>query len=260
MDVETFTEQCQKVYFPVDGYSMADFVSMHAALLIVVRNMTDYDFQQLKMKSQDIVATIILCQNNITSALEQLNLFLHPCTENIKALIMGVSHSFQRCCLEADHDIQAATALEDSRMSTAWRLTSIAARLCLDAGLHRLKEDAQDLQLNEKKRCFWHVYCFEKVLALNFGRTSTIQDFDIATSYPNSFPWLPNSRWHGLWNAFCDASRLLSRIYEKLYSVHGQQQDPKTKSELVESIAEEHMRLIEFCKVIFYLRLTQEHY
>lgn len=73
---------------------------------------------------------------------------------------------------------QAQVTLEESKLSMAWNLTSMSARLCLDAGLHRLKDSSDDPQLIYKKSCFWHVYSLDKNLALNFGRTCNLQDYD----------------------------------------------------------------------------------
>ncbi len=144
---------------------------------------------------------------------------------------------------------QAQVTLEESKLSMAWNLTSMSPRLCLDAGLHRLRDNSDDPQLNYKKSCFWHVYSLDKNLALNFGRTSNLQDFDITTSYPNSYPWLPNTPWHTLSYCFIDSSRARSRVYENSYSAHGQRQGQGSKEESARSIAAEIGRLIAICKV-----------
>ena len=125
----------------------------------------------------------------------------------------------------------------------------MAARLCMDAGFHRLKDDDPDPQLNLKKVCFWSVYALEKVQSLSFGRTSNMQDFDITTSYPNMYPWLKHGAWHELSSCFWDVAKVQSQIYEKLYSAHGRLQDPALKMESVRSIAAEIHRILEFCKV-----------
>lgn len=136
-------------------------------------------------------------------------------------------------------------------LSRSWSLTSMAARLCLDAGLHRLNDDSRDPQLNTKKICFWGVYALEKLQALCFGRTSNMQDFDITTSYPNMYPWLKHGPWHALSHCFFDVAKVQSQIYEKLYSAHGRHQNPSLKVESASSIAAEIHRLLSFCKVSF---------
>ena len=126
----------------------------------------------------------------------------------------------------------------------------MAARLCVDAGLHRLDDDSKDPHLNYKKQCFWHIYGLEKGLALNFGRTSSLQDYDIITSYPNSYSWTHNVSWHRLVRCFLDFSRIQSTIYEKLYSARGREQDMTSKILAAKPIVSEIQRLIYFCKVI----------
>ena len=91
MDVDVLVEKCQKVYFPVDGYSSADFITVHAALLTIVRTSSEPEFRQLELTPKEVQETISLCQRNVGIALEQTSLFLHPCLDNIVALAHGVS-------------------------------------------------------------------------------------------------------------------------------------------------------------------------
>lgn len=141
--------------------------------------------------------------------------------------------------------------LEESRLSMAWNLISMSARLCLEAGLHRLKDTPDDAQLNFKKMCFWHVYSLDKTLALNFGRTSNLPDMDITTNYPNGCSWLPNTPWQTMSYCFFDSSRVWSQIHEKLFSARAQDQDHNVREQSVRSIAAEVRRLILICKVRF---------
>lgn len=140
--------------------------------------------------------------------------------------------------------------LDESKLSMAWSTTSLAARLCLDMGLHRLKDDSHDPLLGYKKQCFWHIYTLDKGLALNFGRTSNLQDFDITTGYPDSYPWLPNSPWHTFKCCALDFAKVQSKIYEKLFSALGRSQDMGSKTESAQPIIVEIERLIDLCKVV----------
>ena len=139
--------------------------------------------------------------------------------------------------------------LEESNLSRAWTLTSMAARLCVDAGLHRLEDHSKESRLNYKKQCFWHVYSLEKGLALNFGRTSNLQDYDIVTSYPNSCPWTHNIAWHRLMRCFLDFAKVQSTIYEKLYSAREREQVMASKITAAKPIVNEIQRLIHICQV-----------
>ena len=132
----------------------------------------------------------------------------------------------------------------------------MAARLCVDAGLHRLDDNSREPHLNYKKQCFWHIYGLEKGLALNFGRTSNLQDYDIVTSYPNSCPWTNNVSWHKLMRCFLDFSRVQSTIYEKLYSARGREEGMASKMSATKPIVSEIQRLIHICKVVIPRRKT----
>ncbi|KAG6993754.1 hypothetical protein G7Y79_00051g086740 [Physcia stellaris] len=214
LDVDDFIRRCQKVYFPVDGYSSADFIIVHATLKCFFQNTLDTDLQKLGLSRSAAQATLNLCQKNIETAVERLSIILQPCLDNIQALMLG-----------------AHVTLEESKLSMSWSLISMAARLCLDAGLHRLNDDSPDPQLNLKKRCFWAVYALEKIQALSFGRASNMQDFDITTSYPNMYPWLRHGPWHELSYCFWDVAKVQSQIYEKLYSAYGRHQNSALKLE-----------------------------
>ena len=146
--------------------------------------------------------------------------------------------------------LQAQIMLEESKLSMAWSTLSMAARLCLDAGYHRLTDDSNDPNLNYKKHCFWNIYILDKGMALNFGRTSNLQDFDITTGYPTSHPLPPDSPWHTLRLCSLDFSRVQSKIYEKLFSAHGRGQDMGSKAESARPIIAEIQRIIDLCKVI----------
>ena len=136
----------------------------------------------------------------------------------------------------------------------AWTLTSMAARLCVDAGLHRLEDRSKEPRLNYKKQCFWHIYSLEKGLALNFGRTSNLQDYDIVTSYPDSSPCTHSNAWHRLIRCFLDFARVQSTIYEKLYSAREREQDMASKIIAAKPIVNEIQRLIHICEVVILVR------
>jgi len=135
----------------------------------------------------------------------------------------------------------------------AWRLISIASRLCLDLGFNRLKENPDDPDLNEKKNCFWFCYTLDRALSLNFGRSPNIPDFDITTPYPpipdvaagSSF----GAKFFGLAFIWFDMSKIQSQIYEKLYSAKGELEDPQTRSQIARQLAAELISLRHRCHV-----------
>lgn len=91
IDHDMLVEKCQKVYFPIDGYSIADFVIVHAALSSIIRVSSEPELRQLGMSRPEAQETVSLCQRNVRVALEQSSIFLQPCMDNIVALLHGVS-------------------------------------------------------------------------------------------------------------------------------------------------------------------------
>lgn len=95
IDLDNLVEKSWKVYFPIGGYSSADFITVHAALLSIIRGASESDLRQLHMSTSDARERISLCQRNIGIALEQSSLFLQPCMDNIVALMLGVSQKMR---------------------------------------------------------------------------------------------------------------------------------------------------------------------
>lgn len=70
----------------------------------------------------------------------------------------------------------------ESDHNQAWYLISFAARLCMDSGLNRLKDNSDDIdELNRKKMVFWFTYAFDKAMSLNFGRSPNFSDVSPAS-------------------------------------------------------------------------------
>ena len=132
----------------------------------------------------------------------------------------------------------------------AWTLLSMAARLCLDSGLHRLKDDAEDPLLEMKKGHFWYTYILDKSMALNLGLMSNISDFDVCTTIcrlPDDDPW-GNAILN--WLQF---AQLQSRIYVKLFSSQAQNQAVESKSQEALRLADKlrgHIERSEVCRSI----------
>ena len=89
-DLDLFVEKCQRVYFPIDGYSSADFITVHAALSAIIKSSSQSGYSQLGISRSEAQDTISLCRRNVMAALEQSSIFLQPCMDNIAALVYGV--------------------------------------------------------------------------------------------------------------------------------------------------------------------------
>lgn len=71
--------------------------------------------------------------------------------------------------------------MKEGHSTIAWRLVSAAARACLDLGFHRLSENVGSQDHMQKASVFWHIYCWEKGLAMTSGRTPIIHHYDVTT-------------------------------------------------------------------------------
>jgi hypothetical protein len=115
---------------------------------------------------------------------------------------------------------QATHAIEMSRPSLCWALTSTAARLCQTLGYHRsvaLPDDSQ-LNIQLKKRMFWYTYILDKSLSLRLGHSSILQDFDITLGLPELPPDARLGMWELIYQHWILIGRFQGRIYEELYS------------------------------------------
>jgi hypothetical protein len=94
LDADSFAEFCRRVYFPTEDYSAAAFVIVNGALFYLldeklaagVLTTTDAKTEAKKYKT--------MCEQNLFSAFSDINPFWPATKENLKALLMGVRHSY----------------------------------------------------------------------------------------------------------------------------------------------------------------------
>ncbi|KKA22872.1 C6 transcription factor [Rasamsonia emersonii CBS 393.64] len=199
LDFDQFNELCKKIYFAVEDYSLAAFTLVNGGLY--------YLFLEVGMlwgrnvpESQESAA---ICRANFEYALGRFDIFTAPTFENIQALLLGASY-----------------AIDISRPSLCWALTSTAARLCQTLGYHRsvASPDDRKLDIQLKKRMFWYTYILDKSLSLRLGHSSTLQDFDITLDLPELSPDTRLSMWEVMYQHWIRIGRFQGRIYEELYS------------------------------------------
>ncbi|KAG9256620.1 fungal-specific transcription factor domain-containing protein [Emericellopsis atlantica] len=79
--------------------------------------------------------------------------------------------------------------------TSVWHLIGVAARTCLELGLHRasayvLREEQSDgaaaEEMEVKRRCFWSLVALDRVTSLALGRPFAIQLDDIEVDLPHS--------------------------------------------------------------------------
>ncbi|CAG8147797.1 unnamed protein product [Penicillium nalgiovense] len=93
----------------------------------------------------------------------------------------------------------------------AYRLIGLAARMCLEMGLHRrdalVKSFPDEVQWDEITRLFWSVYSLDRRWSLGTGLPFVIQDEDIDPNLPEPDASLPYLRCMVLYN------RISSKIW-----------------------------------------------
>ncbi|KAF6803625.1 fungal specific transcription factor domain-containing protein [Colletotrichum sojae] len=191
-----FPDLCLNVYFS-ENHSEYDFITVNAGLYSLF---TDYAAQIPQEERK-------MCKINLETCLSNLPLHLPASSDVIVALLFGAFH-----------------AVELSKPSLAWTLSSKASELSQTLGYHRaesLKQEIADKPtvhgMHWHQFLFWNVYYIDKSLSLRLGRPSTIPDWHVTMPEPSlkeplEDPMLP---WFVIW---IRTSKIQGQIYELLYS------------------------------------------
>ncbi|KAG4438649.1 hypothetical protein IFR05_005866 [Cadophora sp. M221] len=229
-DGQFFRDTCQRYYFPVNGYSAADFIITNGGLMGIIGLANAAQLEAEGIDPATAAQVVEMCSNNVSVTISKLSIYLEPKISNIECLLFGVQ-----------------TAMAESDHNKAWYLISFAARLCMDCGYNRLKDSTDGIdEINRIKVCFWFTYSFDKALSLNFGRSPNFSDYDISVGYPI----LPMDNGRDVVFLWFDIAKLQGSIYEKLYSAKGQQDGPEVKVMNARHIASELGHLRDRLKII----------
>lgn len=94
MDGGWFRNVCQRVYFPVNGYSMADFIITNGGLCGILGMASTSQLRQFGIDPKVGDKTIAICAKNVSTTIAKMSAFLAPTFPNIEALLFGVSPCF----------------------------------------------------------------------------------------------------------------------------------------------------------------------
>lgn len=135
---------------------------------------------------------------------------------------------------------------------------AIAVRLATGLGLHKYapkKWNLSDLEIEDRNRVFWGLYCLDKTIAFRTGRPSLLDDSDIACTFPRHV-----FEHHGpeeaniskvefdFFLSVTQYSRLCSRIIKHLYSTTSLLQTPEARYRTVRDLYDELRRWREATK------------
>ncbi|KAH2277958.1 hypothetical protein KXW96_001472 [Aspergillus fumigatus] len=173
LSVDDFIQKCREVYFATEDYSDATFMVVNCGLYHIF---LEYSFLEESPRIRDDYQKYIqLCRKNFETVLANLPLLMPARPELIEALTLGAIH-----------------AIEISKPSFAWTLTSNAARLCQNLGYHR---------------------------SSSMRRASSIQDFDIIITIPEDLggPRV-DEPWRTMYHLWVKTAEIQGKVYEQLYS------------------------------------------
>ncbi|KAL2261569.1 hypothetical protein VTK26DRAFT_3876 [Humicola hyalothermophila] len=199
-DMDRFAGACLSVY-------MADNNSEFRPSFITVNVVLHYIFwactNLVPDQREDYFGYSRLCGVNAETALSSLPLHLPADDEVIVALSLG-----------------AIYAIEISKPSLAWVLSSKASELCQTLGYHRVETytNVHPDAAQYKQFLFWIVYTMDKGLCLRLGRSSTIQDIDVtAPAAPVGDSDTSRSALNSCFAAWVATAKVQGQIYELLY-------------------------------------------
>ncbi|KAI1841460.1 hypothetical protein JX266_012389 [Neoarthrinium moseri] len=234
-DIEDFTNRCRRLYFCTDDadFSESLFIIVNAGLMYLFfeGSVTAPAGSAEKARLERCCA---MCQGNVEAALAHLPLLMPATLENVEALLMAASF-----------------AIDLSRPSLSWLLTSRAAHMCRTLGLHQessVRNDPPEVRAN-KAILFWSTYMLDKGLSLRLGRASVLQDYDISVpsvlhqthvQHPHGSP--PSEAILSLWIKHAEVQ---GRIYQRLYSPGALRQSEAARSQQVQLVVKDLQFLLQ---------------
>ena len=146
-----------------------------------------------------------MCSRNINIAVRNLRMYNEPNFETAQALLRA-----------------ALVSIQGGHGSISWALLTSVTRMVVDLGYHHLSTETG---LSPQRTLFWHVYAFNKILALTFNRSANIPDHETTTSLPISSEDFSTSAGA----AFLECTKFaqfIHEIHEHLLSSRSRREDP----------------------------------
>lgn len=81
---------CQKLYFSVESYTLATFISANACISYIMRELACMGSQILGISRDDCLQYAQMTRSNVMTAIQYWNLSIGATYENIRALVMAV--------------------------------------------------------------------------------------------------------------------------------------------------------------------------
>ncbi|KAI3330715.1 hypothetical protein F4824DRAFT_504792 [Ustulina deusta] len=228
VDLPLFTEDefiamCRDIYFATERISLWTWICANVGLYNIFGTINEANCKLLGTTVDAMRAHSKIPQSNANAALQSLRLCSEPSLESCRALA-ALSNFY----------------VKQGHSTIAWRLISGAARAALDLGLHRLTSGDMNSRscFRRELEIFWHIYIWEKGLAMTCGKSPTIRHFDV-TSDLYQLPSPPN-RPHMLsvlYGAYVEMAIVMGDIEESLFSVVAQKSSQQIRLGHVKRLA-----------------------
>lgn len=103
-------------------------------------------------------------------------------------------------------------------------------------GLHRLPSDTNGPEGRRQRLLFWFTYACDKGLALTFGRTPNIHDYDITIERPR-IPEDVQGGWGYYYIAWMNYAELQGKVLEQLFSAQAQKESQEVRTKRARVLA-----------------------
>ncbi|KAI1427809.1 hypothetical protein F5Y12DRAFT_735287 [Xylaria sp. FL1777] len=230
---DEFIAMCRDIYFATEPISLWTWICVNVGLYNLFVGISEANCRRLGTTVDAMRAHSNILQSNAESALQRLRLCSEPSLESCRALA-----------------VLANFYVKQGHSTIAWRLISGAARAALDLGLHRLTRSDENRRnyVRRELEIFWHIYIWEKGLAMTCGKSPTIRQFDVTSDLHH----LPAQRDRSgilslLYGAFVDMALVMGDIEESLFSVVAQKSSQEIRLRHVKRLAS---RLTEILNVV----------
>lgn len=87
IDFGQFNELCRKVYFATEDYSLATFALVNGGLFYLFQGIAFVEGKNVPEAGENAA----LCRANLEYAISRFNVFMAPTSENLQAILIGVS-------------------------------------------------------------------------------------------------------------------------------------------------------------------------
>jgi Fungal specific transcription factor domain len=104
-------------------------------------------------------------------------------------------------------------------------------------GMHRQPSTLSGPEATKQRLLFWFIYACDRALALNFGRTPNIHDYDITIDRPKVEEDLDET-WGEYFLGWIDFAELQGAILEQLFSARAQKESQEVRTQRARALGE----------------------